>query len=59
MAVVSLIDSPTTLHDSFGRHLHYLRVSLTDACISMEQTAPILKDLSRAVILRRKGMPST
>src|SRR5512137_2590782 len=32
MAVVSLIDSPTTMHDSFGRHLHYLRVSLTDAC---------------------------
>jgi cyclic pyranopterin phosphate synthase len=32
MAVVSLIDSPTVLHDSFGRHLHYLRVSLTDAC---------------------------
>ena len=32
MAVVSLIDSPTPIHDSFGRHLHYLRVSLTDAC---------------------------
>jgi cyclic pyranopterin phosphate synthase len=32
MAVVSLIDNPTTLRDSFGRHLHYLRVSLTDAC---------------------------
>jgi cyclic pyranopterin phosphate synthase len=32
MAVVPLIDSPAALHDSFGRHLHYLRVSLTDAC---------------------------
>src|SRR5512137_2504973 len=32
MAVVSLIDSPTTMHDTFGRRLHYLRVSLTDAC---------------------------
>ncbi len=31
MAVQS-IDSPTALRDSFGRHLHYLRVSLTDAC---------------------------
>ncbi len=32
MPYVSLIDSPTPMHDSFGRHLHYLRVSLTDAC---------------------------
>ncbi len=28
----SSIDSPAAMHDSFGRHLHYLRVSLTDAC---------------------------
>jgi cyclic pyranopterin phosphate synthase len=34
MTAVSLLDNPTALalHDSFGRHLHYLRVSLTDAC---------------------------
>lgn len=33
MAVVSLLENTTTaLHDTFGRHLHYLRVSLTDAC---------------------------
>jgi len=27
-----LVDPLPALHDSFGRHLHYLRVSLTDAC---------------------------
>lgn len=25
-------DGPAVMHDSFGRRLHYLRVSLTDAC---------------------------
>ena len=28
----SFFDGPNALHDSYGRHLHYLRVSLTDAC---------------------------
>lgn len=34
MAVVKIFyDSPPAeMHDSYGRHLHYLRVSLTDAC---------------------------
>lgn len=32
MAVISLIDRPGAMYDSFGRHLHYLRVSLTDVC---------------------------
>jgi molybdenum cofactor biosynthesis enzyme MoaA len=25
-------DIPGAMHDAFGRHLHYLRISLTDAC---------------------------
>lgn len=29
---VALFDPPGTMHDAFGRHLHYLRISLTDAC---------------------------
>ncbi|HEX9114664.1 MAG TPA: GTP 3',8-cyclase MoaA [Anaerolineae bacterium] len=32
MPVISLVDSQAAMHDSFGRHLHYLRISLTDAC---------------------------
>lgn len=32
MPVISLVDNPGAMHDSFGRHLHYLRISLTDAC---------------------------
>jgi GTP 3',8-cyclase len=32
MRFVSLIDDPGAMYDSYGRHLHYLRVSLTDAC---------------------------
>ncbi len=32
MTTFSVHESPTALHDSYGRHLHYLRVSLTDAC---------------------------
>jgi len=32
MTAISVFDSPAALHDAFGRHLHYLRVSLTDAC---------------------------
>ena len=25
-------DAPAALHDQFGRHLNYLRISLTDVC---------------------------
>jgi len=32
VADIALVEQPLALHDSFGRHLHYLRVSLTDAC---------------------------
>lgn len=32
MSAVQSIARSTALRDSFGRHLHYLRVSLTDAC---------------------------
>ena len=32
MAVISLIDRPPAIYDAYGRHLHYLRVSLTDVC---------------------------
>ena len=32
MSLVPLFENQTLLHDAFGRHLHYLRVSLTDAC---------------------------
>src|SRR5512146_1717397 len=32
MAVSSLVDRPGAMYDSYGRHLIYLRVSLTDAC---------------------------
>ncbi len=32
MAFITLIDRPGAMYDSYGRHLHYLRVSLTDAC---------------------------
>ena len=32
MSGIILIDPPPAMHDSYGRHLHYLRVSLTDAC---------------------------
>ncbi len=32
MSDVVLWDSPGAMYDSYGRHLHYLRVSLTDAC---------------------------
>ncbi len=32
MSVISLFERQDTLHDAYGRHLHYLRVSLTDAC---------------------------
>ena len=29
---ISFLEPPGAMYDSFGRHLHYLRVSLTDAC---------------------------
>ena len=29
---VPFVDPPVAMHDSYGRRLHYLRVSLTDAC---------------------------
>ena len=29
---VTFSDATSAMHDTFGRHLHYLRVSLTDAC---------------------------
>jgi GTP 3',8-cyclase len=29
---VTLFDAPGSMYDTYGRHLHYLRVSLTDAC---------------------------
>ena len=29
---VTLFDVPGSMYDTYGRHLHYLRVSLTDAC---------------------------
>jgi len=32
MTVIPLVDRPGAMRDSFGRRLHYLRVSLTDAC---------------------------
>lgn len=32
MANTSFSESVSVMHDSYGRHLHYLRVSLTDAC---------------------------
>lgn len=32
MDSVTLYDTTNIMHDSYGRHLHYLRVSLTDAC---------------------------
>ncbi|MGC8782652.1 MAG: radical SAM protein, partial [Anaerolineae bacterium] len=32
MTTFAVHESPAALHDSYGRHLHYLRVSLTDAC---------------------------
>lgn len=32
MTAFSVQAEPAALHDSYGRHLHYLRVSLTDAC---------------------------
>jgi cyclic pyranopterin phosphate synthase len=32
MENVTLFDSPRAMHDTYGRRLHYLRVSLTDAC---------------------------
>ena len=36
-----------------GQELQY-GVSLTDACISMEQTIPVLQQLAQAVRARRK-----
>jgi 3-deoxy-7-phosphoheptulonate synthase len=36
-----------------GRPLQY-GVSITDACISFEQTVPVLEGLARAVQARRK-----
>ena len=32
MSFITLVDRPGAMYDSYGRHLHYLRVSLTDAC---------------------------
>lgn len=32
MANIALFEAPGVMYDSYGRHLHYLRVSLTDAC---------------------------
>ncbi len=32
MTTFSVHEHSSTLHDAYGRHLHYLRVSLTDAC---------------------------
>lgn len=32
MAIISLVSPKNAMFDSFGRNLHYLRVSLTDAC---------------------------
>ncbi len=32
MATTPLLSGPKGMHDSFGRRLHYLRISLTDAC---------------------------
>ncbi|MGQ9490272.1 MAG: GTP 3',8-cyclase MoaA [Anaerolineae bacterium] len=32
MENIALFDAPGVMYDSYGRHLHYLRVSLTDAC---------------------------
>jgi cyclic pyranopterin phosphate synthase len=32
MTQVTLIEDTAAMYDSFGRHLHHLRVSLTDAC---------------------------
>ena len=32
MADIVLVDRPGAMYDSYGRHLNYLRVSLTDAC---------------------------
>lgn len=32
MANIALFETPGVMYDSYGRHLHYLRVSLTDAC---------------------------
>ena len=32
MATISLVSPKNAMFDSFGRNLHYLRVSLTDAC---------------------------
>src|SRR5512137_906578 len=32
MAFITVIDRPGAMYDSYGRNLHYLRVSLTDAC---------------------------
>ncbi len=32
MADIALFEAPGAMYDSYGRHLHYLRVSLTDAC---------------------------
>lgn len=57
------IDTPSTLHDAFGRHLHYLRVSLTDACnlrcvycmpedISFQPAASLLQDAEILMLIR-------
>ncbi|MCX7670274.1 MAG: radical SAM protein, partial [Anaerolineae bacterium] len=32
MTAFSVQAEPVALHDAYGRHLHYLRISLTDAC---------------------------
>lgn len=32
MANIALFEAAGVMYDSYGRHLHYLRVSLTDAC---------------------------
>jgi cyclic pyranopterin phosphate synthase len=32
MSFITLVDRPGAMYDSYGRYLHYLRISLTDAC---------------------------
>ena len=64
---VTFSDATSAMHDTFGRHLHYLRVSLTDACnlrcvycmpedITFRPAATLLQDDETRRWPRRPGL---
>ena len=63
MSFITLVDRPGAMYDSYGRHLHYLRVSLTDACnlrcvycmpedITFRKQASLLQDDELLLLVR-------